>query len=62
MDVLGMRSSQVNIRNRLLYNYVCLTMGGVEVIGLSGGVLDGGDPKGDVTYPPGGDPHDVGIS
>jgi hypothetical protein len=37
-------------------------MGGVEVIGLSGGVLDGGDPKGDVTYPPGGDPHDVGIS
>jgi hypothetical protein len=30
MDVLGLRSSKVNIRNRLLHNYVCLTVG-VEI-------------------------------
>jgi hypothetical protein len=36
MDVLGMRSSQVNIENRLLHNYICLTMGGV-IWGLGGG-------------------------
>jgi hypothetical protein len=35
MDVLELRSSQINIQNRLLHNYVCLTMGGVEVVGQS---------------------------
>jgi hypothetical protein len=61
MDMLGMRSSQVNIRNRLLHNYICLTMGGMEVVGQSGGVLNGGDPKGGGACPVGGDPHDVGV-
>jgi hypothetical protein len=36
-------------------------MGGVEVIGGSGGVLNGGDSKGGGAYPPGGDPHGVGV-
>jgi hypothetical protein len=43
--------SQVNIRNRLLHNYICLTVGGVEVVGRSGDVLNGGDPKGASAYP-----------
>jgi hypothetical protein len=45
MNVLGMRSSQVNIQNQLLHNYVCLTVRGVEVVGRSDGVLNGGKPK-----------------
>jgi hypothetical protein len=57
MDVLGMRSSQVNIQNQFLHNYVCLTVGGVEVVGQSGDVLNGGDPKGGEAGPPCGDPH-----
>jgi hypothetical protein len=61
MDVLGMRSSQVNIRNCLLHNYIWLTVGGVEVVGQSGGVLNEDDPKGGGTYPLGGDPHSVSI-
>jgi hypothetical protein len=61
MFILGMRSSQVNIPNRLLHNYVCLTVGGVEVIGRSSGVLNGGDPKGGGAYPLDGDPHDSGV-
>jgi hypothetical protein len=60
MDVLGLWSSKVNIRNQLLQNYVCLTVGGVEVIGRSGGVLNGGDPKGGGACPPGGDPYSDG--
>jgi hypothetical protein len=36
-------------------------MGGVEVIGQSGGVLNGGNPKGGGAYPPGGDPHGVDV-
>jgi hypothetical protein len=35
-------------------------MGGVEIIGQSGDVLNGGDPKGGGACPPGGDPHDGG--
>jgi hypothetical protein len=61
MNVLGMRSSQLNIRNQLLHNYICLTVGGVEVIGQSGGVLNGCDPKGGGACPLGGDPHDDGV-
>jgi hypothetical protein len=57
MDVLGRRSSKVNIRNRLLHNYVCLTVGGVEVVGRRCVVLNGGDPKGGGACPLGGDPH-----
>jgi hypothetical protein len=57
-----MQSSQVNIWNWLLNNYVCLTVGGMEVVGRSGSVLNGGYPKGGGACPPGGDPHDVGIS
>jgi hypothetical protein len=60
MDVLGLRSSKVNIQNQLLHNYVCLTMGGVEVVGRSGIVLNEGDPKGGDTCPLGEDPHDSG--
>jgi hypothetical protein len=37
-------------------------MGGVEVIGRSGDVLNGGDPKGSDACPPGGDPHGIGVS
>jgi hypothetical protein len=37
-------------------------MGGVEVVGQSGGALNGSDPKGGNAYPPSGDPHGVGIS
>jgi hypothetical protein len=37
-------------------------MGGMEVVGQSGGVLNGGDPKGGGACPVGGDPHDVGVS
>jgi hypothetical protein len=36
-------------------------MGGMEVIGQSGDVLNGGDPKGDGAYPLGGDPHGIGV-
>jgi hypothetical protein len=57
MDVLGLRSSQINIQNRLLHNYVYLTVGGVKVVGRSGVVLNGGDPKGGAACPLGGDPH-----
>jgi hypothetical protein len=57
MDMLGMQSSQVNIENQLLYNYVCLTVGGVEVVGRCSGVLNGGNPKGSAACPPCGDPH-----
>jgi hypothetical protein len=32
-------------------------MGGVEVVGRSGIVLNGGNPKGGGACPPGGDPH-----
>jgi hypothetical protein len=60
MDVLGLRSSKVNIQNQLLHNYVCLTVGGVGVIGRSGVVLNTGDAKGGGTYPPGGDPNGGG--
>jgi hypothetical protein len=56
-----MQSSLVNIQTRLLHNYVCLIVGGVEVVGRSGGVLNRGDPKGGGACPPGGDPHDGGI-
>jgi hypothetical protein len=35
-------------------------MGGVEVIGRSGVVLNGGNPKGGGDCPPGGDPHGGG--
>jgi hypothetical protein len=35
-------------------------VGGVEVVGQSGGVLNGGDPKGGGACPPGGDPHGNG--
>jgi hypothetical protein len=59
MDVLGMWSSQVNIQNHLLHNYICITVGGVKVIGQSGSVLNGGDPKGNGACPLGGDPHGV---
>jgi hypothetical protein len=34
------------------------TVGTVEVVGRSGDVLNEGNPKGDVAYTPGGDPHD----
>jgi hypothetical protein len=61
MDVLGIQSSQVNIRIRLLHNYICLTVGGVEVIGRSDDVLNGGDPKGGGACPPVGDPHSVSV-
>jgi hypothetical protein len=60
MDVLGLQSSKVNIRNQLLHNYVCLIVGGVEVVGRSGVGLNGGNPKGGGTCPPGGDPHGGG--
>jgi hypothetical protein len=60
MDVLGLWSSKVNIQNRLLHNYVCLTVGAMEVVSQSGIVLTGGDPKGGGAYPPGGDPHSSG--
>jgi hypothetical protein len=53
---------EVNIQNQILYNYVCLTVGGVEVVGQSGGVLNEGDPKDGDTCPPGGDPHGIDIS
>jgi hypothetical protein len=36
-------------------------VGGVEVVGRSGGVLNGGDPKCGGACPPGGDPHDVNV-
>jgi hypothetical protein len=36
-------------------------MCGVEVIGRSSDVLNGGDPKGRDTYPPGGDLYDGSI-
>jgi hypothetical protein len=36
-------------------------MGGVEVVGRIRGVLNRADPKGGGTYPPGGDPHGVGV-
>jgi hypothetical protein len=61
MNVLEMRSSQLNIQNRLLYNYVCLIVGGMEVVGRSDGVLNGGYPKGSGANPLGGDPHGSGI-
>jgi hypothetical protein len=61
MDMLEMRSSKVNIRNRLLHNYICLTVGGMEVVGQSGSVLNGGDPKGGDACPPGEDPHSVSV-
>jgi hypothetical protein len=32
----------------------------MEVVGRSGGVLNGGDPKGGDACPPGVDPHGVG--
>jgi hypothetical protein len=35
-------------------------MGGVEVVGRSGIVPNGGDPKGSGACPPGGDPHGGG--
>jgi hypothetical protein len=35
-------------------------VGGVEVVGQSGDVLNGGDPKGGGACPPGGDPHNGG--
>jgi hypothetical protein len=58
--VLGLRISKVNIQNQLLHNYICLTVGGMEVEGRSSGVLNRGDPKGGGAYPPGGDPHGGG--
>jgi hypothetical protein len=36
-------------------------MGGVEVVGQNGGVLNRGDLKGGGAYPPGGDPHDGNV-
>jgi hypothetical protein len=36
-------------------------MGAVEVVGQSGDVLNGGDPKGGGACPVGGDPHDVSV-
>jgi hypothetical protein len=35
-------------------------VGGVKVIGRSGDVLNGGNPKGGGAWPPGGDPHGGG--
>jgi hypothetical protein len=35
-------------------------VGGVEVVGQSGIVPNGGDPKGSSACPPGGDPHGGG--
>jgi hypothetical protein len=43
-----------------IFTYACLTIGGMEVIGRSSDVLNGGDPKGGGAYPPGGDTHSVG--
>jgi hypothetical protein len=36
-------------------------MGGMEVVGQSGGVLKGDDLKGGSACPPGGDPYGVGV-
>jgi hypothetical protein len=36
-------------------------MGGVEVVGQSGGVLNRGDPKGGGACPLGGEPYGIGI-
>jgi hypothetical protein len=35
-------------------------MGDVKVVGRSGGVLNGGNPKGGGACPLGGDPHGIG--
>jgi hypothetical protein len=43
-----------------IFTLAYLTVGGVNVVGQSGGVLNGGDPKGGDACPPGGDPHGVG--
>jgi hypothetical protein len=45
----------------MLGNYVCLTVGDVEVVGQSGRVLNRGDPKGGDVCPPSGDPYGVSI-
>jgi hypothetical protein len=37
-----------------------LTVDGMEVVGQSGVVPNGGDPKGGSAWPPGGDPHGGG--
>jgi hypothetical protein len=36
-----------------IFTQTCLTVGGVEVVGRSGGVLNEGDPKGGDACPPG---------
>jgi hypothetical protein len=61
MGVLRMQNGCIrNVKSSSKHMKQRLTVGGVEVVGQSGVVPNGGDPKGGSACPPGGDPHGGG--